>query len=400
MIFAFSLLSILILNFYSYLLTKEKVYFYYVLYILTFIIFSAMHSGFYLLLGFHGWNEGLHVVGALVVVTLILFSDIFLQLKDHLYLVHKFFQFSAVVFFILAVLIFNNVPYSSHALNFFSLIFFSALFYAAVVTYLKGYVGAKYYLIALVIYTAMMALMVLTFNAFFEYTPINRHLFIPGAFIEIIFFTLILANKYKTITLEKINIQEELIQEKNRSEQELTQAVKSRTHELENAKKDLESLVRTDHLTCANNRRAYQEKVEDLLALRKRYEIPFCMIVFDIDNFKVINDTYGHHLGDQVLIDLVELINKNIRKNDHLYRIGGEEFVVLLENTSLEKAKTLTLSLLELIETQLTTIKEQTVTVSMGLTEANKNDSEDSLYKRADALLYRSKQNGKNRASF
>ncbi len=162
----------------------------------------------------------------------------------------------------------------------------------------------------------------------------------------------------------------------------------------------LHNLTVIDDLTKTKNRRAYHEKIEELLALYKRYDSTFSMIIFDIDNFKKINDTYGHQAGDSVLIDLCNLIQSHIRQNDYLFRVGGEEFVLLLQNTDLENGKSVANNLLKLIENDLNTIENKTITVSMGLSEVNKDDTEDSIYKRVDRLLYKSKENGKNRVTY
>ena len=399
-IFAFSLVSILILNLYSYYLTREIVYLYYMFYTLTFILFSAMHSGFYLLLGFNGWNEGLHVIGTFVLITLLLFSENFLHIKEHQPNVYKFFQVSKVVFLIFALCIFNDVSYTAFLFNIYSIIFFIVLFYATIKAYMHGYIGVEYYLVALVIYSIMMGMMILTFNGLLEYTLINRHLFLFGAFIEIVFFTLILANKYRTISLEKLRIQEELLMEKNKNEKELKRAVEMRTKELEFAKKELEKMVRTDHLTKIRNLKSYRDKISELLYRYERYGTVFSIAMFDIDDFKLINDTYGHNVGDQVLQELTALVSNNIRQNDYFFRVGGEEFILLLENTNIDKAKKLTLHLLNIIEKKLILIPEHIITISIGLTEVADGDTDDSIYKRVDKLLYKSKENGKNQVSF
>lgn len=400
MIFAFSLVSILILNLYSYYLTKEIVYLHYMFYTFTFIIFSAMQSGFYLLLGFHGWNEGLHVVGTFVLITLILFSEDFLHIKEHSPIVDRFFQISKLVFLLFAVCIYNNIPYTAFLFNIYSTLFFIVLFYAAVKAYMRGYLGVEYYLIALLIYSIMMGMMILTFNGILEYNLINRHLYLFGAFVEIVFFTLILANKYRTISLEKIRIQEELLVEKNKHEAELKRAVEIRTKELEEAKKELETMVRTDHLTKIRNLRSYRDKIAELLYRHERYGAIFSIAMFDIDDFKLINDNYGHKMGDIVLQELTALISNNIRQNDYFFRIGGEEFILLLENTNIDKAKKLTLHILEIIEKKLTLIPNHSITISIGLAEVTDEDTEDSIYRRVDKLLYKSKENGKNQVSF
>ncbi|MEA3352882.1 MAG: GGDEF domain-containing protein [Campylobacterota bacterium] len=161
----------------------------------------------------------------------------------------------------------------------------------------------------------------------------------------------------------------------------------------------LYDLTSIDHLTQVNNRRSYHKKVKEFLSLYKRYGTTFSMLLLDIDDFKLINDTYGHQKGDDVLIKLCKLIKSNIRQNDHLFRIGGEEFILLLQNTNLENSENVANNILKIVSNDLTAIKDKTITVSMGLSEVTLHDTEDSLYKRVDDLLYSSKENGKNRVT-
>ena len=213
-IFAFVLLIIVILNAYSYQLTKDSSYIYYILYTLASILFSVMHSGSYLLLNLNGWNEGLHVVGTFVILFLLLFSDKFLELKSNIPSVHKFFKISAIIFLIFSILIYNNVAYSGFVFNLYSALFFTVLFYAVIKVYMQGFSGAKFYLVALLIYAPLMGLMILTFNSLLTYSMFTRHSFLAGNLIEIIFFTLILTAKYKSIILEKVKTQNKLLDEK------------------------------------------------------------------------------------------------------------------------------------------------------------------------------------------
>ncbi|MEA3553116.1 MAG: 7TM diverse intracellular signaling domain-containing protein [Campylobacterota bacterium] len=231
-IFAFILITIVMLNIYSYFLTKDNTYMYYILYVIASVIFSNMHSGSYLILGFDGWNEGLHVVGAFVILFLLLFSNKFLDLKNQLPLVHKFFMFSAIVFILFALLIYNNIAYSSVLFNIYSALFFMILFFAVFKIFLKGVTTVKYYLIALLIYAPLMGLMIATFNTFLNYSGFTRHSFLAGALIEIIFFTLLLASKYRSLNLEKIKIQDELIFEKNNNEAKLKNEIEKQTKEI------------------------------------------------------------------------------------------------------------------------------------------------------------------------
>lgn len=159
------------------------------------------------------------------------------------------------------------------------------------------------------------------------------------------------------------------------------------------------SLTYVDELTKAKNTRAYKEKVKEFLAFYKRHDIVFSMALLDIDDFKRINDTFGHRTGDHVLMDITKLIESHIRANDFLFRVGGEEFVLIFAKTPLENAKIAAEKIRNLVETKLATIEDKKITVSMGLSESRINDTENTLYERVDMLLYESKKSGKNKVT-
>ncbi len=154
-----------------------------------------------------------------------------------------------------------------------------------------------------------------------------------------------------------------------------------------------------DPLTGIQNRKAYVKRIDELFNEYHRYKTVFSIILIDIDDFKQVNDTYGHRAGDNVLIEFTKLIKTHLRESDFFYRIGGEEFIVLLPHTSLQKGQILSKKLLKVIENELNIIEDKTITISIGLTQIHKNDNEDSLYKRVDTLLYDSKNTGKNKVS-
>lgn len=177
----------------------------------------------------------------------------------------------------------------------------------------------------------------------------------------------------------------------------IAQAYNKLLTNLHNKIKKNRELIRIDFLTKAKNRKAYHENVLELLSLYKRYQIPFSIMLFDIDNFKEVNDTYGHSVGDDVLKDITRLVKSEIRESDFLYRIGGEEFVVLFPQTSLQSAKKVAEKIRKIIQNNLNTIENRTITVSIGVCEVEADDIGDSLYKKVDQLLYKSKKSGKNR---
>ena len=155
----------------------------------------------------------------------------------------------------------------------------------------------------------------------------------------------------------------------------------------------------TDALTQTKNRLSYKETIEKQINYFNQTQIPFSILLFDIDDFKLVNDTYSHRVGDIVLVELSSLIQQNIRNTDSLFRMGGEEFVVLFPNTSLKSTVEIAEKLRALVEKNLNTLNEKAITISIGITQIHKSDTEDSLYRRVDKLLYVSKRTGKNKVS-
>ncbi|WP_373073222.1 diguanylate cyclase [Sulfurimonas sp.] len=169
--------------------------------------------------------------------------------------------------------------------------------------------------------------------------------------------------------------------------------------ELHLAQKKIKDQTYVDELTKLYNRKSYNKRVEELLSLKKRYKTKFSMIMFDIDDFKQVNDTYGHKVGDEVLVKLSNIVKSQLRENDYVFRIGGEEFVVLLTETGLESAVSVAEKLRKNISEKLDEVTDRTITVSLGVSESNESDTEDTIFRRVDRLLYKSKNSGKNRVS-
>jgi diguanylate cyclase (GGDEF)-like protein len=157
-----------------------------------------------------------------------------------------------------------------------------------------------------------------------------------------------------------------------------------------------EHLAETDPLTKIYNRLKFDSIFASEIMRVQRYKTPLSLIIFDIDDFKQINDTYGHNVGDNVLIELTKVVSNNIRTTDIFARWGGEEFVILTPNTDMDHAKELAERLRVAIEDSI--FKEAfTVTCSFGVAEFKKGDTTDTLSKRADDALYEAKKSGKNR---
>ena len=155
----------------------------------------------------------------------------------------------------------------------------------------------------------------------------------------------------------------------------------------------------TDRLTGIYNRGKFELELSNEIQRVNRYDSEsFSLIFFDIDNFKKINDTYGHSIGDMVLIKIVSLLHDALRTTDVFARWGGEEFVIIMPHTALSNAVEAAEKLRQIIEKE--NIKEVgQVTCSFGVTEFLKDDDIQSLIIRADNAMYKAKKEGKNRVT-
>lgn len=158
----------------------------------------------------------------------------------------------------------------------------------------------------------------------------------------------------------------------------------------------LYQLAHTDPLTSLANRRSLMSVIRAELERRSSYPEPLSLILLDLDRFKSINDHHGHETGDRVLIHVGGLLSRSVRKGDQVGRWGGEEFVVLLPNTSLEEAQDLATRLQKVLNENALEGRYP-VSASFGVAVAAPADTSDSLVSRADQAMYASKQAGGNR---
>ncbi len=158
-----------------------------------------------------------------------------------------------------------------------------------------------------------------------------------------------------------------------------------------------------DALTNLNNRRQFETRLGQEIAIAKRQNNSLCAMMIDIDFFKQVNDTYGHSAGDEVLRTVASIIKEALRESDIPARYGGEEFAVLLPFTKLEEAKVVGERLRCAVEKTTIKVNHDTgnsqdikVTISMGLAEYNKIETGEMLFERADKALYEAKTGGRN----
>lgn len=164
-------------------------------------------------------------------------------------------------------------------------------------------------------------------------------------------------------------------------------------------KKLMDKLAHTDHLTNLANRKKIDHELEHAIYQVKRNDVDYVILLLDIDYFKKVNDTYGHQVGDSVLVEVSNILRANTRKSDFIGRWGGEEFVIIASHTSCENGLKLAQKIRESVEKY----KFKTVghkSISIGLSCFSKDDDSQTVMERVDSLLYKAKETGRNKVVY
>jgi diguanylate cyclase (GGDEF)-like protein len=161
---------------------------------------------------------------------------------------------------------------------------------------------------------------------------------------------------------------------------------------------ELRRLATIDSLTGINNRRNFLDLAGKEISRSSRYDRHLSMVMLDIDHFKKVNDTYGHSVGDKVLIEFCEVCLKQLRENDVMGRLGGEEFAIVLVECDTEMAALFAERIRQAVASHVVSIGSEEIrfTVSLGVTGVWQGCDLNSILERADNALYRAKENGRN----
>jgi diguanylate cyclase (GGDEF)-like protein/PAS domain S-box-containing protein len=177
----------------------------------------------------------------------------------------------------------------------------------------------------------------------------------------------------------------------------INKAMKHKVDELYTMTNALEQKAFKDNLTGINNRENFEEFFSLEIANAKQNNKSLSLIIFDVDHFKLVNDTYGHQAGDIILIDLVNLIADNIKNGDIFARWGGEEFVILAPQTEIIGATNLAENLRKIVQSHPFSYVDKEITLSFGIAQLSETDDKKTLFEKADSALYEAKKNGRNR---
>lgn len=173
---------------------------------------------------------------------------------------------------------------------------------------------------------------------------------------------------------------------------------KAQIEDLESELEDTKSQADQDHLTQLGNRRAFDRDFNEAVDRAHRFNNPLCLLLIDLDNFKEVNDTYGHQVGDDVLVNFGKLIKTSLRDFDLTYRIGGDEFSVIFSGCNLSRAQGVGDRLRQFLAKHQYKVGdvEFRLTLSGGLAQLAEGETAKQFYKRTDRCLYTAKSQGRN----
>jgi len=364
-IFYGALFALALYNLFIFFIIRDVNYFLYVVYIVTFGFFIACFSGYTAQYIFPEYPKLSNISlllfwGALIAMALV-FTKHFLRLKSN----HPGINFIANIFIVIALVCSLSALFLPYAVV-VNILFLLAppayllILFAGYKAFAKGSNPARYFLMSWA--TLLLAAIVATLisaGVIPEYASLSPYIIEIGAFIEMVLLSIALASRIRS----------------------------------------LEQDIMTDGLTGLFNRRLFDLQLLRLFTLSHRFNNSLALLMVDVDHFKQFNDKHGHDQGDVVLQEVSQLLSQTARKSDYVCRYGGEEFTIILPDTSLETANRIA----ERVRSQIERHKfnGNTVTVSIGVSVYNGKESlnEKKLFKQADSALYQAKQSGRNRVA-
>jgi len=378
-IFATISTMLILINLIIFFILRDKSYLYFVINSISFTSLILAINGIpqYILMPDH-YKITYWIIKISAIISFLsslLFAVYFLNIRNKSYKVYKV----LMTVFWAAVLITVLTPFFSiFSFNlFYSFVILCSLFILGFsLKYFKSDSLSRYFIFAWGNHLVLLILFSLVILNFTDTHIRITHLMI-GNNLGGMLLSFALGQKFKIILQEKKELEKKLVLGEKREE-------------------SLKVLADLDPLTGIYNRRKLDF---ELLKLTENIDFKtstFSYVLIDLDHFKKVNDDFGHDMGDHVLIQFCHLVKESTRKSDIFCRYGGEEFVLILNNTKINDAKNVAENLRKRIYQKLIIGKKRHVTVSIGISEFKKGDNLDSIFKRADSALYKAKNNGRN----
>lgn len=380
------LFAMLFYNLFLFFGIKEPYHAYYVLFVSAFLVMNASYNGYTFKLffadlpQFQNWMQATTIF--LFSLTTLLFARSFLDLKKTHTGLNKATEYISLGLILIALLSAAG-GYRYHVMFAIALsaVISAYVFAIGILSWTKGNRTAKFFILGTVSGLIGTIITALTVMGEITYSALTYKALDIGMIIDAILLSLALADRIR------VNQEERSIAEIEKTIAEAERVI-------------AEKSARTDVLTGLMNRRAYYEITEKESSRSKRYSIDLSLIILDIDHFKDFNDLHGHILGDMVLKHLAKILLELKRKCDYAFRLGGDEFLILLPEADKKDAALLAKRIQKEIQANKLHFNNQThtITVSCGVAQHQKHDASiGEVEKRADKALYKAKASGRNR---
>lgn len=382
------------------LVIREKIFYSYSLYSFSKIIVWATILGFthqYVITENYHWNF-MSISGAVCIICGLMFARLFLQTRAYTPRLDYLLLFMiANACFLLVCALFRAKALAVISIT-IALLLYPTL---TVVSYLRWRQGSKEAIAFCVAWSLLVLglfVQALRDLGYVEHNFINYYWPPVASFSEMLGIMVAMGIKVQQLRIQKDLAEHKYMQHLEHSKSELENLVKERTRELERAKSLAEHEARTDSLTGISNRRSFFHEAQLRLKVAQRKKQPLSLLMFDIDHFKLINDSYGHAVGDEALRAFCDTIKKHKRESDIFGRLGGEEFALLLSED-----RHGTLHTAQRLQTEICDVELQTAngplhfTASVGIAYLQPGcDAVDQLLINADNALYVAKEKGRN----
>jgi len=348
-----------------------------------------------------------HTALGLLIILIILFSKDFLKTRQLGHIVDRGLTLLALLAALnIALIPFRDRLLTQHLSTLLGLVVSAALLFTGLLSLRSGFRPARYYLLSFVFFLSGAILYALNYAGILSHTLTTFQSFQVCSGLQVILLSIALSDQIAELQRQKELAQADTVKALAKADalnielqeygRTLEAKVKERTEHLNQALTRVEELANTDVLTGLFNRRKLNEILTAALTRSRRYDRPLSVIIFDIDHFKRINDTYGHQIGDTVLKELAQTVAANIRESDSLARWGGEEFVIVAPESPLAQAAELAEKIRRVVDGHPFPDVGH-VTISLGVPAYTPHDSLDTLMTRVDKALYQAKSGGRNR---
>ncbi len=366
--------AMLFYNLFLFLGIKQRYYLYYVLFLSAFFVMNASYNGYTFMLFLSNYptaQNWLQSTGIyLFIITALLFARSFLNLKKYHQTLYKVTRYLIILIIGISVLTALFSGYHYHVMLSIILVMSVSIyiFVIALYSWLDGNRSARFFLLGAASGLIGAIITALTVMSFLPFSYITYKANDFGMLIDAVLLSIALADRMK-ISLEKTRM--------------------------------VEKEAKIDVVTGLLNRRAYSETVDSEFQRLLRYQSVLSVVIFDVDHFKQVNDTHGHDAGDYILKSVGNIVQDVIRDCDYAFRMGGDEFLLLLPETNAKQASLLANRIRIRIESKKLVDDHNHkffVTASFGISQYKKNDTSiEDIVKRADKALYSAKDSGRNR---